>query len=93
MAETDPKVSSHAPKPTPPQDRVDGHTGAGLQRWEYQQLILSGATHEKVKIDRVDVLRDTRSEWFLNQLGEQGWEVVSYWLHLNLHTFTLKRPK
>jgi hypothetical protein len=66
-----------------------------MQKWEYTTLTL--VSNEKQELEWTDAQDDNRSaSERLNELGEEGWELVSVAQHTGDRTRTvywLKRPK
>ena len=66
-----------------------------MQKWEYTTLTL--ISNEKQELEWTDAQEDNRSaSERLNELGEEGWELVSVVLYVADRARTvywLKRPK
>jgi hypothetical protein len=63
-----------------------------VQKWEYLQLSLPHSREKSDKIAGEQAGHVVQIEAILNELGNQGWEVVGY-SATGSHYFTLKRPK
>jgi len=71
-----------------------------MQSWEYCSLSLEWNNEQKTSgvsevngIAFKDWKRWPHYSVYLNQLGDQGWEVVASFSHISINEIILKRPK